>query len=84
MGSKAIRHERINETTELSECADGFWLYDKRRGMNLGMRADSEKAALIEALEYYQERLPEVEAENKRLSGCIESFLENLGIDHED
>ena len=75
--------EHINPETSLTECKDGFWLYDKNRGMNLAIRAESEKAALIEALEYYQNRLLEVEDRNKRLNKHITTFLEDLGIDEE-
>ena len=73
--------ERINDKTTLAECKDGFWLYDENRGMNLSMRADSEKAALIEALEYYQRRMIEVESNNKRLKLNISNFLDGLGIE---
>jgi hypothetical protein len=75
--------EQINAVTKLTECKDGFWLYDKNRGMNLAISAISEKAALIKALEYYQKRLLEVEGRNKRLNKHITTFLESLGIDEE-
>ena len=79
--SKPIKpREYINDKTHITECTDGFWLYDDYRGMNLAMRADSEKAALIKALEYYQHRLNEVEATNKHLNKQINAVLEILGI----
>ena len=44
--------------------------------MNLAMRAKSETAALLEALEYYQKRLKEVEAAHKELSNRVDAFVE--------
>ena len=83
MGQKAISVVDINKNTYIAECSDGFWLRDKARGMNLAIRAKNERSALIKALEYYQRRLPEVEAENKELKGHINGLLESLGIDKE-
>lgn len=37
--SKAINNIILTDTLTISECTDGFWLYDKTRGMNLSMRA---------------------------------------------
>ena len=71
--------EYINSKTELTKCKDGFWLYDGNRGMNLAMRASTAKAALIEALEYYQERLIEVENQNKELKEGVNEFLVKIG-----
>lgn len=76
--------EYINEKTHITECNDGFWLFDKHRGMNLAMKAKSERAALIEALEYYQRRLLEVEAREKKLKTNVDAFLTSLGIDDHD
>ena len=39
----------------------GFWLYDKTRGMNLAMRAESEQMAFIRTIEYYQNKLIKME-----------------------
>ena len=78
---KAIRTERINDKTHMSECHDGYWLYDENRGMNLSIRAESEKAALIEALEYYQGKVIYLEAENKHLRNSINAALIALGVD---
>ena len=70
---------RLNETLSLCEYKTGgykgFWLYDKTRGMNLSMRAVSEEAAFIEALEYYQERLTRVETELKDIKIKVEAFV---------
>lgn len=53
----------------------GFWLYDKTRGMNLSMRAKTERDAFVDALHYYQRRLADVEKEHKALQQKIDSFL---------
>ena len=53
----------------------GFWLYDKTRGMNLSMRAKTEREAFVEALHYYQRRLADVEQRHEMLRQKIDSFL---------
>ena len=55
--SKVISNTKLSNTLDLSECKDGWWLWDQTRGMNLAMRAKSRDAAFVEALSYYQERL---------------------------
>ena len=70
--------ERLNGNTTLTECFNGFWLWDENRGMNLSMKAISEKAALVEALEYYQDRLLEVEEENKKFRKCFDAVSDLL------
>jgi hypothetical protein len=59
--SKIIQHSVLTDTLGLTECRDGFWLYDKTRGMNLAMRSETEQAAFVKAITYYQKRLAEVE-----------------------
>jgi hypothetical protein len=59
----------------MSECHDGFWLYDNTQGLNLGMRAKTAEAALLEALQYYQRRLTSVEKQYAELDKKVESFL---------
>ena len=58
----AIKNTKLTDTLTLSECHDGFWLYDKTRGMNLSMRAKTPTDAFVKALTYYQRRLSEVAA----------------------
>lgn len=60
---KVIEHKKLTETLGITECADGFWLYDKTRGMNLAMKEKTAQDAFVKALSYYQERLKVVEAE---------------------
>lgn len=33
--AKCVNHEKLTATIEISECNDGWWLWDKTRGMNL-------------------------------------------------
>lgn len=53
----------------------GFWLYDKTRGMNLGMRAKTAEDAFLECIKYYQKRLAEVENNHKVLSSKVQAFV---------
>lgn len=83
MGKK-INHQQLTETLGLTECNDGFWLYDKTRGMNLAMRADNETSAFVKALTYYQRRLAEVEKEHKELREKVSLFVGQFVDDGED
>ena len=71
----------LSPTLSLSEYTDsrhgsfGFWLWDDIRGMNLAMRAKTERAAFVKALLYYQNRLVKVEEERNTLSSKVNSFL---------
>ena len=82
--SKVINHKELSPTLSMSECTDGFWLYDDTRGMNLAMREKTEEAAYIEALEYYQERLKEVETNYKSLKSKVDHFISQVADDDDD
>ena len=82
--SKVINHKELSPTLSMSECTDGFWLYDDTRGMNLAMREKTEEAAYIEALEYYQERLKEVENNYKSLKSKVDHFISQVADDDDD
>ncbi|AXY81588.1 hypothetical protein [Escherichia phage vB_vPM_PD114] len=82
--SKVISHKELSPTLSMSECTDGFWLYDDTRGMNLAMREKTEEAAYIEALEYYQERLKEVENNYNNLKTKVDHFISQVADDDDD
>ena len=71
----------LSDTLSLCEYTDpknanyGFWLYDEMRGMNVAMRAESEREAFVEALMYYQGRLQEVEVSYSDLQSKVASFV---------
>lgn len=76
MGQKAISTISFNDNTlHLSECKNGFWLYDETRGMNLAMRAKTPEQAFTAALEYYQNRLKVVESAYKLLKSQVDNFV---------
>lgn len=62
----------------------GYWLYDRTRGMNLAMRAETEREAFVEALAYYHRRLPAVEAAHKELCKKVEVFVGQFIEDADD
>lgn len=76
--SKCLESTKLGENLTLAECTDGFWLYDGTHGMNLSMRAKTATAALVEALEYYQDRLKQVEIDYRLLKGKVDIFLEQF------
>ena len=75
MSQKAIRSIKLTDNLALSECKDGWWLYDKVVGMNLGMRCKSPDDAFVDALTYYQKRLTVSEERYTNLSGKVEKFI---------
>ena len=72
---KAIRNVFKLGTLSLTECTDGFYLYDYVIGMNISMYAKTEQDACIKALLYYQKRLQEVKSDYKKLNDKVENFL---------
>ena len=80
---KAISTIKLSETLNLSECHDGFWLYDKTRGMNLAMRSKTSTDALVKAIMYYQNRLINIEQLHKELKNKVDVFVDQF-ITNED
>jgi hypothetical protein len=56
----------------------GWWLYDECRGINLAIKAKTEREAFTKALEYYQERCNRLEQKNHKLQTKIENFVEQF------
>ena len=83
MATKAIRSIKLTETLTISECKDGYWLYDKTRGMNLSMRAKTEQDAYVDAITYYQKRCAEIEQKKKKLYDSVNNFVESLSDNDE-
>ena len=81
---KSISHIQFTDTIGLTECPDGFWLYDKTRGMNLAMSAKTKDDAFIEALSYYQKRLAEVESSYKTLNEKVNLFVHQFVVDDDN
>lgn len=79
-----IKTTKFTDTLILYECHDGFWLYDKTRGMNLSMHAKTPTAAFVKALTYYQSTLSEVETAHRELRGLVDAFVSNFTEDEEE
>lgn len=82
--SKVIKYNVLSKSLSISECTDGFWMYDETRGMNLAMRAKTAEAAYLEALEYYQERLKEVENDYNNLKAKVDHFVGQFVEDNDE
>lgn len=80
------KHQVIfkNETITLTEGNNGFWLYDETRGMNLAMRAKTEREAWVEAISYYQNRLKGIEGSYWGLKSRVEAFMTGEGWEEID
>lgn len=73
---KVISSTKLSSTLTLSECHDGFWLYDKTQAMNLAIKAKSSTEAFVQALTYYQDRFSEVSIKHRDLRAKVEAFVE--------
>jgi len=78
MGTKAISNIKLTDNLTMSECKDGYWLYDYTRGMNLSMKAKTQEDAFVEAITYYQRRTKDVEKELKTLKKIVSEFIESI------
>lgn len=74
----------ISDTFHLTHQRDGYWLWDKTRGMNLAMRSKSERDAFVEALQYYQKRLTTVEFLYKNLNEKVDAFVNSVSLEDEE
>ena len=83
MSTKAIRSIKLTDTLTISVCKDGYWLYDKTRGMNLAMRVKTEQDAYVKAITYYQKRCVEIEQKKKKLYDSVNNFIESLSDNDE-
>lgn len=81
---KPISTIKLTDTLNLSECHDGFWLYDKTRGMNLAMRSKTSTDALVKAIMYYQNRLIDIEQLHKELKNKVDVFVDQFITANED
>jgi len=75
---KAIRNVFKLEKLSLTECTDGYYLYDYVVGMNISMRAKTEQDAYIEALTYYQKTLQKTKEEFKDMQNKVFNFIEQF------
>ncbi len=83
MAQKAIRSIKLTNTLTISECNDGWWLYDKNRSWNIASRAKTEQDAYAQALTYYQKRCEEIELKKKKLYDNVNNFIESLSDNDE-
>jgi len=72
---KVIRNVFKSDTLTLTECTDGYYLWDKVAGFNIAIHAKSEQQALIDGLDYYQRYHSKLQKEHKELINKVESFL---------
>jgi hypothetical protein len=84
MSRPPISTRKLSETLTLSEChptADHkgrYWLYDSTIRFNLAMGAETEEAALLKALKYYQDQLSRYKADHRSLRDKVNRFIRNV------
>lgn len=81
---KVLSYTQLSPTLSIREMADGWWLWDETRKVNLGMHAKTRDAAFVEALTYYQRRLQAVEANYAALDKKVQAFLDQFKEPDED
>ena len=81
MARPPISQTKLSDSLEISECHDGFWIWDQTRGLNLAMKAKTRDEAFVEVIEYYQERLAEVEKSYSDLNSKVMLFVEQVAKD---
>jgi len=81
MPMKVISQTRLSDTLELTECIDGWWLYDETRSMNIAMKATTKDDAFVEALTYYQESMVELSLKYRDLKKKVDQFVSSLSVD---
>lgn len=82
---KPIRNIFKTNTLTLTECTDGYYLWDKIAGFNISIHAKSEQQAFIEGLEYYQRSHFNLKKEYRELDNKVQSFLSQFEKeDHEN
>lgn len=81
--AKVINSVVLSSSVTITQCTDGYWLWDDTRKMNLAMKAESSEAALMEALEYYQRRLTEVESNYNSLKAKVDHFVGQFEDDND-
>ena len=73
-----------NDTINLSNGHDGYWLYDETRSMNLSMKAKTEQEAFVETILYYQQRLIEIETAYKKIKNQVDNFVSQFTENDQD
>ena len=61
----------------------GFWLYDETQGMNLAVRAKSEREAFVDALNFYQTYYKQEKEEHTKLAKKVAAFVSQF-VEPED
>ena len=69
---------KVSDNLSLTQCNDGWWLYDYTRGMILSMRANRAQDFFVDSLVFYQRRLTEVESDLISLKTNVEAFVNQL------
>ena len=82
MARPSINTTRLNDKLSISEChpdseckTNNWWVYDKRAGRNIGFRAVSRDAALIESIEYWAKRAITAELCYADIKSSVDLFV---------
>jgi len=71
----------LDRTISLTQCENGkYGVYDTTQGMNIGMRCESERAAMFEAIKHYQKRFIALEMAHDYLKLKVQQFVLNVDI----
>jgi len=74
---KLSEHLTLSERHPDYECRQiNWWLYDKRAGMNLGMRKQSKEEAMVAAIDYWARRFIELDKRHRALCNEVDRFID--------
>lgn len=91
MSRPPIEHIELNEYLGLSLChpdsecrTENWWLYDKRAGMNVALRAKTRDEALVKAIEYWAKCSARFEKAYTELKAEVDKFVDTVRPPEED
>ena len=91
MSRPPIQSQALNASLHLSErhpdseCrAPNWWIYDKRAGMSLAIRAPTRDAAFVSVIEYWAKRSAKLESELVDLKKKVGAFVAQVVPPDED
>ena len=72
---------KLSDTLTLIERKDGYWIHDKIQGINVALRAKTERDAFVMALSFYQKYYYLNKQKNESIYKKVNSFIEDLSKD---
>lgn len=72
-----------DENLRLTVNHHGYWLWDKHEEINISMRAETDREALVDGITYYRRRFNDEKAKATDLRNKVNGVIHALGVDDE-